>query len=186
MTEAVKVPEPWERQASESEEAWLAFKAYREMPPDERLIKRAGVHRMATLSKWYRDHNWEDRCKAYDAHFDALSVEERERVFRRASKELAIDHMVALADMRELMSREFAKYLEASRSTEMHGLIKPSDLIKMAEAVVKLDRLVRGETTENVKTEIDTSKLSLDELRQLEELLTKAGKNEEDDAPPRH
>lgn len=190
MSEPVKLPEPWERQANESEEAWLSFRAYRDMHPSERLIKRAGVHRVTTLSKWYRDHNWDDRVKAYDAHFDKLSVEERERIYARAAKEIATDHMMILADMREFLFGEWRKYVEASRSTEMHGLAKPETLVRMAETVVKLDRLVRGESTENVntKTEIDTSKLSLDELRTLEGLLSKAGKNadEDDDHVPRH
>lgn len=183
MSDLAEVPEPWERQAAESDEAWLAFRAYRDMPPDERLLKRAAVVRMSTLSKWYRDHNWADRCTAYDAKFDKLRVEERERMYRRTAREVAIDHMVMLADTRELYTREFQKLLEASRQSEMHGLIKPETLVRMAETMVKLDRLVRGESTEHVatSTEMDLSKLSIDEIRTLHELLGKAEKTPDAD-----
>lgn len=179
--EPSKLPEPWERQEGESEEAWLAFRAYRDMPPDERQVKRAAVARMHRLSQWYRDHNWSDRCKSYDAKFDAIRVEEREAMYRRASRQVAIDHMVLLADARELITREMSKLVSASRDTEVHGLIKPEALIKLCETTVKLDRLVRGETTENVgKTDVDLSKLSLDEIRTLHGLLAKAEKKEDE------
>ncbi len=186
MSDPVELPEVWERQASEPEEAWIAFKCYREMAPDERLLKRAATARMLTLSKWYRDFNWADRCRAYDAKFDKMRIEERERIYRRAAREIAIDHMVMLADTRELYTREFAKLLSASRESEMHGLIKPDTLVRMAETMVKLDRLVRGETTENVgSTEMDLGQLSIEEIRTLNELLDKAGKKD-DPAPGEH
>jgi hypothetical protein len=187
----VALPEPWEKQDNESQEAWLAFRAYRDMPPDERLLKRAAIGNIAVLSRWYRDHNWADRCAAFDKKFDAMRVEEREKVYRRAAREIAIDHMVMLADARELYSREFAKLLSASREGDMIGLVKPETLVRMAEVMVKLDRLVRGESTENVQnTDMDLSQLSLDELRQLNELMSKASKpkdeSEESDRVARH
>jgi hypothetical protein len=174
VSEPVKVPDPWERQAAESEEAWLAFRCYRDMPPDERMLRRSANRETAVLSKWNRDHNWADRVKAYDAHFDALSVEERRRIYKRKAEELAIDHMIVLADMRDLATREFAKFNQVSRETEVETM-KPRDVIRLAETVVKLDRLVRGETTENVGTSVDTSKLSLAEMETLADLLRKAG-----------
>lgn len=171
-------PKPlWERLEGEPEEAWAAFRAYREMPPDERLLKRAASKRIETLSKWLRDWNWLARCEAYDAHFDRMRLEEREKIFRRTARDMAIDHMVALSDMRDLFTREIGKLNEASRgSPDMHGLIKPGDLIKLAEVVVKLERLTRGQTTENVgNTDLDMSELSLEEVRALHALMKKAG-----------
>lgn len=180
------VTDPWERQASETEEAWLAFRAYREMIPQERRIKHAATKAIPTLSKWYRDHSWEERCKAYDAKFDKIDVEERERMYRRKAKEIAIDHMSMLSNARELVQRELTKLLETSRQSEMHGLIKPRELQGLFEMVIKLDRLVRGETTENVGTTIDYSGLNPDELETLEKLLTKATKKSDDAGEPVH
>lgn len=176
MTEPAATPEPWERQASETEEAWLAFRSYRDSPPDQRSITRAASVRLSTLSKWYREHSWEDRCRAYDAMFDKVRVEEREAIYRRKARENAIDHMLILADMKDLVGREFAKLREASRDSDMHGLVKAADLIKLAETMIKLERLVAGQTTENVgTTDLDLAKLSLDEIRTMNELMTKAG-----------
>lgn len=178
-----ELPPPWECQPDEPAEAFLAFRAYRDAPPDERHITRSASVRVEKLSKWFRDWSWADRVAAYDAHFDKIRVEEREAIFRRKAREVAIDHMVMIADAKSIVTREFGKLWEASRDSEMHGLIKPNDLIKMAELVVKMDRLVRGQSTENVGTanEIDVSKLSLEECRQLEGLLTKAAKTEDDE-----
>lgn len=172
-----KIPEPWEQQPEESPEAWLAFRAYRDMPPNERQIRRAGTAPATTLSRWYRDHNWRQRVLAFDAVFDRIRVEERETVFRKSARDMEIDHIVALADLRDLFTREVSKLNEASRnSPEMPGLIKPGELIKMAEVVIKLERLARGQTTENVgTTDLDLSGLTLDEVCALQALMTKAG-----------
>lgn len=173
--------DPWDRQEGETDEAWAAFRAYREMVPDERLMKRSATKKIEVISKWFRDHNWEARCRAYDAHFDKVRIEEREALYRRSAREIAIDHMVALADMRDLFTREIAKLNDVSRaSPDMPGLIRPHDLIKLGEVAVKLDRLVRGQTTENVgQGELDLSALSLDEVRALHALLEKAGMHQD-------
>jgi hypothetical protein len=111
-----------------------------------------------------------------------MRIEEREKIYRRSAREIAIDHMVLLASVRELTTKEFGKLVESSRNSEMPGLVKPNTLVRMAEVVVKLDRLVRGETTENVgTTDMDLSQLSPEELRTMHELMTKAEKK--DDGP---
>jgi hypothetical protein len=51
--------------------------------------------------------------------------------------------------------------------------VKPSELIKLAETVIKLDRLVRGEATDRTENDVDFSQYTVDELRKLNELLTK-------------
>lgn len=178
--EPVELPAPWERQPTESEEAWLAFRAYRDMPPEQRILRRSAVKTVEVLSRWYRDHNWIDRCKAFDAHVDHVSIEERKRILEMASRDLAYDHAIMLADARELVSRELGKLVTVSRDTDMHGLLKPSEVIKLFDTTIKLDRLVRGQSTENIKEEVDVSKLSLDEARELARLMRKAGALSED------
>lgn len=167
---------PWDKQEHESAEAYQAFQRYLQMAPDERTITLVAPRSSATLSKWYREHSWEARVKAWDAEFGTMRYAEREAVFRRKAREVAIDHMLILSDARELVAREYSKLVEASRQSEMHGLLKPNELVKMTELAIKLDRLVRGETTENVgTTDLDLAKLSIDELEELDKLMTKAG-----------
>lgn len=178
-------PQPWERHDGESEEAWAAFKTYREMPPDARMITRAATRSTATLSKWFNEHNWHERCRAYDANFDQIRVEEREAMYRRKAQQIAIDHMVMLSEARELVQRELAKWNAASRDTNMHGLVKVNDLNRLFEIVVKMDRLVRGETTENVGSkDLNYANLSPEELDTLNELLDKACKEADPNKAP--
>ncbi len=185
MSEPKEAPAPWERQPNEGEEAWLAFRAYRDMVPSERMIKHSAVKALPTISKWYRDHNWRERVEAYDRQFDKIAVEERERIYRRKAQEIAIDHMIMLSNARELVQRELAKINATSRETEMHGLVKVSELNKLMETVVKLDRLVRDEPTEIVGSrDLDYSALSPDELDKLNELLDKATRNADPEKAP--
>lgn len=178
VTDAVQLPKPWERQPNESDHAWLCFCAYRDMHPSERLLKRAGVADSVTKSKWYREHNWSDRCKAYDDHMSSIVQEERETMLRRTSRELAFEHSMQMAEMRDFWLREFAKYQAQSRESEMPAPVKFGELLKLGEMTVKLQRLLSGETTENVgTTDLDFSKLSLEELRTLHELTAKAKKD---------
>lgn len=167
---------PWDRLPVENDESWEAFQNYVLMAPDERKITLAAPRRTAVLSKWYREHEWERRVHAWDAEFGRMRHEEREAIFRRKAREIAIDHMLILSDVKDLLAREFSKLNAASRSSEMHGLLKPAEMNKMLEIGIKLDRLVRGETTENVgSTDLDMTKLSLDELDELDRLMSKAG-----------
>lgn len=176
MTEPVKIPDPWERQAGEGDEAWVSFQAYRDAPPDERTITRVASKRVSVLSKWLRDHNWEERCRAFDAVHDKWRLEEREALFRKTARERAMDHMVVLADMKDLVTREFQKLNEASKDNDMIGLVKAETLVKIAETLIKYERLVCGQTTENVgTTDLDLSKLSVEELRTMNAIMTKAG-----------
>ncbi len=179
-------PQPWERQEAETEEAWAAFRTYRDMPPDARMMTRAATRSTATLSKWFNEHGWAARCREYDAKFDSIRVEEREAMYRRQAQQIAIDHMLMLSDARELVQREVAKWTAASRDSAMHGLVKVADLTKLFEMVVKLDRLVRGETTENVGSkDLNYANLSTDELDTLNALLDKACKEADPTkAPP--
>lgn len=168
------VPLMWERQPAETDESWLAFRAYRDMPQEVRTIRRAAIASISTLSRWFREHNWAERVNAYDAALETITLEERTRVLQLAARDVAMDHARMLADASELVSRELAKLVDASRNSDSIGLLRPAEVRRLLETTVKLDRLVRGQATENVKTELDVSKLSIDEVRTLEKLLSKA------------
>ena len=84
-----------------------------------------------------------------------------------------------IEDARELVSRELAKLRKLSaESGEMPGPWKPRDLVHMAEAISKLDARLsaRAEDEATAKPELDFERLSLEELRQLEELMRKASR----------
>lgn len=185
--EPKEAPDVWSKQPAETEEAWLAFRAYRDMVPDERKISHAATRSTPVLSRWYRDHNWQQRVDAYDKHFDKINVDERERIYRRKAKEIAIDHMLMLANARELVKRELQKYVDASREHNMHGLVKMKELQGLFDMVVKLDRLVRDQPTEIVGSrDLDYSQLAPEELDTLQALLEKASREADPNAAPGH
>lgn len=83
-----------------------------------------------------------------------------------------------LSDMLNMVRLESAKWLEAAKQFKGPSILKPGELAKLADTVIKLDRLVKGESTVNIASEHhDLSELSLDELRTLQALTQKVEGN---------
>jgi hypothetical protein len=95
MSRSMSQPEPkaWERQPTESAQAYAAFRAYLELPPRKRSIdeaaKAVGLSRGAQEGRqrgarapsrvwvWSAQHRWIERVAAWDAHVDAEDFAER-------------------------------------------------------------------------------------------------------------
>lgn len=168
-------PAPWFQQPDEPDDAWQGFVQFRDQALP-RAVRRVAGFRAVTQIEWSQKYKWHERAKAWDQHCEEIRIAEREALLAQEGKALAAEHMLLLKDARELAQRELAKYLESSRENDMPGLIKPSDLIKLTEAVVKLDRLVRGEHTEKTEHEIDLSDMPIEELRQFAQTAAKLDK----------
>ena len=171
--------DPWERQSYDTEESWPIFLVYRDQTPPRRgllvTIKGRPVDPIK-VSRWFREHYWEARCAEYDRHLDAIRIGEREALLRQSSAEVAAEHMGILAYGRDIIRREFEK-LAATVHESAGEVVRPRDLIRLAETVVKLDRLVRGESTEAVAVDgPDLSKLSDSDLAALSTILDQASK----------
>lgn len=174
MPEATSVApadrQPWERLPEEGEREWAAFKAYRDMEPP-RDFQRAGFLggvrvAAAELHRWYRNHRWAERSAAYDVLTDRIVAEHRKKVLERSAEDITAEHLVTLQRLRRVLLLEVQKYVESAEASAAPGLIKPSDLKGLLEASVKLDRLIRGETTEEVGVQkTDLSEMSIDEIR---------------------
>ncbi len=178
MTEK-RHPPIWERQPCDTSESWPCFKIYRDAKGTRRLerIRYAcpGLAQpMADLYRWYVEHNWADRVKAYDLHMDGILQEEKDAIMRQSARDLAASHMALVQDAEELASNELGKLLQASRESAAAGLLKPGDLIKLIDAAVKLGRLVKGESTENVQVSGDLENLTESELEAYLALAKKA------------
>lgn len=80
---------PWERQPKESEEAYAAFLAYRDMGPGRtlegagKLLEKSWKHFGHYSSRW----RWVERCEAWDNHLqrerDRVAVAEARKWERR-------------------------------------------------------------------------------------------------------
>lgn len=176
---------PWERLPCDTEDSWPAFVAYRDALPPRKLLRpgSAGAKGITAptsqIATWYKEHSWRERVAAYDSHLDAIRREEREGLLAVSERDSCAAHMSMLADARELVSRELSYLVESARKTDMPGLLKPGDLNKMLDSVVRLERLLRGQATDRTENgpTLDYSKLSLDELRTLEALQRKAARD---------
>lgn len=166
----------WDRREDESESDWLAFKSYRDQSPPRNLKRTAAAlvdHSLADVVALCNKFAWRERAKEYDAHLDLVLQKEREEFLKQDARKRAADHMMLLKDAREALACELRKLLEWTSQTNV-GVMQPQQVTKMLDIVVKLERLVGGESTENAQTSFDLSGLSVDELRVLDKILTKA------------
>ncbi len=178
---------PWERQDTEPEIAYEAFKGYCFQTPPRRMQHASVKHGMAEVSALYNEWNWKERALAWDRHMDRIRVEQRENLLKQDEKDRLEKMMVVLETTGEVLSREMAKLLRESEKSTMSGLVKPADLIKMSTMWITMQRLIHGQSTENVNVQDERlEKLSLDELRELQRIQAKMAEGEGDDEPPRH
>lgn len=87
----------WERQPGEGREAFVAFKAYRDLPPRDRSIDAAfaatcghqkGTKRAAgNWKRWSVEHEWVARAEAYDRHLrDVELAAQEEAIAQEAAR----------------------------------------------------------------------------------------------------
>jgi len=122
-------------------------------------------------AKW----DWVRRCEAYDAHVDRMNREANEAAIRKMKQDHAL--------LAQQMIRKATRRLLTMPDDE----ISAAELARIVDVGVKVERLSRGESTENqavthtgeveVKRDapLDLSVLSNEELDQFERLLEKIG-----------
>jgi len=142
--------ELWEKQPGETAKAFAAFQIYRDMgayrtidKTAQALNKRLGYR--TTLGKWSSGYSWVARCEAYDLHLDEL---------RRRAVEEEIQAMVKRQTKNAMFMQEKAKEMLQQRVFPNAPLHAVTGL--MAEGA-KLERLNRGEPTENTKSKMEVS-----------------------------
>ena len=167
-------PLPWEIQHGEPDEAFRQFVFFREMPAPRKL----GGYGLAERYELWRTWNWSARVAAYDEYLSDIAVREAEEALKMGAKQLAAEHMKELHKAREIFGRELNKMLEQSRKAG-NTFMKPADVIRLGEFVVKNERLVTGEATERTEVHQDLSNLTDEDLAALEEIARKTGQVEE-------
>ena len=90
---------PWERQKGESEKAFEAFAAYRDMGP-ERSLRAVGQQlgkSKALMERWSVAHDWQERVRAYENELDkearAKAVKGRKDMTERHIKTVSYSHL---------------------------------------------------------------------------------------------
>ena len=190
----------WEKLPTENMNQYAQFAAYRDMAyngkPEiidekgrisfshrtekrslRRLAAELGLNGRQPLERLSVKYDWSARCEAYDNDLDRRIRQAHESAIIKMTE----DHALLGAQMIRKATSRLLKIPEEE--------ISAGDLIRLADVGVKIERLSRGESTENqnvsgtlahkgtvkvsVQTEHDLSDLSDEELTQLEQLLGK-------------
>jgi len=138
---------PWERQPGERSKAFYAFTIYRDLGYKRSLTKVAGKYStkrklQALINRWSSQHHWVQRVQAYDEHVDRLVLKDHEQEVKEM-KERHITLSLAL----EVKAAEKLNALSGQDMTVQ-------DAIKAISLGVKLERLTRGQPTEEIKSEV--------------------------------
>lgn len=173
---------PWSRQPGESETEYAKFEEYMNQTKP-RVLRRPGNGGHIELQRTFRERKWAERVEALDVWMQSVLDYEMEGFLKETAKARAARHLAFLHDALSLVEMEFARLRARAEAGNHDGVIKPADLIRLSELVVKLRRLEFGESTENVgpAVTVDLSKMSLEELRTMKELAAKM--HSEDDKP---
>lgn len=147
---------PWEKLPEETNRQYGAFCIYRDMGIGRSILKvahewSAGGH-TSKLKEWSSKCHWVERASAYDEHIDEI---------KRARNEEAIIEMTARHANYSLQIQE--KAIEALNLIKPEEL-KPNDLIKWLDIAVKIERLSRGVSTENIKQESEFKEVKTDAI----------------------
>jgi len=143
------------------------------------LAEEMGIKRWMNLGDLSAKYKWVERCEAYDIEIERQNREQQEQAILKMNK----DH----ADLAAQMVRKAAKRLLTIPEEELSA----ADIVRLVDVGVKIERLSRGESTENKQisgettlkhtgavtvkatNELNLSDLSDEELAQLEGLLEK-------------
>lgn len=141
--------DPWERQPNESENAWVAFQAYRDLDPP-RSLKRAGAvigkgsRYCESLSSTWK---WQKRVQAYERYLDA----QRRKEFAEANKAVEVRQRATMEDASAVLAAPIEAFLKKAREyhergEELFDQLTTAQLQALAiEAVRYLPQLIQTE-----------------------------------------
>lgn len=126
---------PWQKQPSESREAYQAFRLYKDQGIGRsiaRVVSELNKSK-ALIWRWSAKHDWQDRVDAWDA--------EQDRLVAAKHRERAVETQTAQLDE----AGEFrTKAITALRTLDINDM-RPADIIKMFEMAVSVERSILGE-----------------------------------------
>lgn len=152
---------PWERQPGETAKQFAAFVQYRDLPPNERTVRRAweiatgrgrdetGPRRQIPgyVREWAGQHQWGARAEAWDRHLD-----------RQAQAVLEQGRVAAVKRHLEVARTAQAMGLSALRDAQARdGGIPPAVAARLVLEGVQLERLLYGEPAQAQQVDLRVS-----------------------------
>lgn len=154
---------PFERQPYDSPKSWEAFRAYRDMGPGRRSLRKLPelIGRVPNykpvLERWSVKHNWQERVRAWDDYQDKVGRE------------------AALKELEEMKKRHIQQAVSLqAKALQRLQKISPEDLsagnvLGFITEAIKIERMARGEPDQILE---ERRRLSDDEARQVSQLAT--------------
>ena len=136
----------WDRQPGESSKAYAHFCIYREMGPDRSVRKMSDLGEckavVGQLWRWSSRWNWVERCKRYDDHLEyqdrVQQEKERREMHKRHAKIAVLGQNIVVREMESLLAK-----------AQKDGHMTASDVARLMDVTVKVERLARGEPTDS-------------------------------------
>jgi hypothetical protein len=181
--------EAWERQSSETDDAFAAFVLYRDLGPSRTIEqahdaylqrnKHKAKERVRSGKKkgqgpthwadWSARFKWVERVRAYDDHIDSIALEERQKATAAEAAKWAKRRM-AQRDREWDIGEQLQAKAQQLLTQELEA--RAGDSARLAESGSKLARLAAGMETDHTKVtgaiavmEVDLSDKDDDELR---------------------
>lgn len=165
-----------------------AFLAYKGLHPGNRTTDAvvAEVFRIAgrvvteeRIRQWSARWKWKDRARAWDEHVRA----EADKAEIEARKSARVQHVKLASSLQAVGGNALAAIGQMMKAAEKQPaeivkLIGPRDALRLVVEGVKLDRLVRGQTTETVGGPMSVAEFMAEqERRDLEEAREREGED---------
>lgn len=157
----------FDRMEGEPDDAWNALIVYRDLGMARTLerVSQLLTVDVGLLRQWAVTWRWTPRIRVWDEQFYALYEQEQKQRFQ----EMQDRHARLATQLLTLVEQRFRDF------TPDH--LTPSDVIRWLEIGVRVERQARGApdlTTQTTQVQqVDVSKLSTEELEQLQRLLDK-------------
>lgn len=170
----------WTRQPCDTDARWYAFQAYRdqEQPRSLRRLAEDLDVSQRLVEKYSAEDAWGARVFEFDRWTDSIRVEAMLELMNEDARARGARHVELLRNMQESAAHVVRGWLRRIRNNPEAALheFSPNDVTRMVKTAITLERLVHGESTENVdnKHGFDLSRLSIEEIETMRMLEAKA------------
>ena len=97
--------QPWDKLADESDQAFEAFRVYRELGFSRdlekvamRIYRESWESNFRFIEEWHKQFDWEKRAALWDAHWDS----HHEKIKEKARKDAEMRYIESLADIQDV------------------------------------------------------------------------------------
>jgi hypothetical protein len=148
----------WDKLEGEPHGSWEAFKEYRNLPCGGRSVDKVAEtlqKNVSGLRRWSKKWRWAERADAFDAHLESFEIDAIQFARLEASK-----RRINLADkLLSVAEAQLQRWLD-DIDCGIRLDLSPYEVTRIIEIGYKIDRLERGESTDNTAVVIKDQRLT--------------------------